>query len=89
MQQFSGKGVYGAIAIGNAHILKKPRAHINKVQISDARAELARFERAKNDALEQLSDIYERALGEVGKTNAQIFEIHMMMLEDEDYDLQF
>ena len=56
------------------------------VQVEDTEAEKARVEAAKTAACEQLQAIYEKALKEVGETNAQIFEIHMMMLEDEDYN---
>ncbi|MBE7043217.1 MAG: phosphoenolpyruvate--protein phosphotransferase, partial [Ruminococcaceae bacterium] len=48
--------------------------------------EIKRFEDAKQKTIEQLEKIYQKALIEVGETNAQIFEIHIMMLEDEDYN---
>ena len=86
MTVFSGKGVYGAIAIGKLSIFKKNDTTIKRMHVEDTEAEKARVEAAKTAACEQLQAIYEKALKEVGETNAQIFEIHMMMLEDEDYN---
>lgn len=86
MEKFSGKGVYGAIAIGNISVYKRQEVSVKRYRVEDLDAEKARVEKAKQLANEQLSEIYEKALKEVGETNAQIFEIHMMMLEDEDYN---
>ena len=86
MTVFKGKGVYGAIALGRISVFKKQDTTIKRVHTEDTEAEKARVEAAKAAAAEQLSKIYEKALKEVGETNAQIFEIHMMMLEDEDYN---
>ena len=87
MLKFTGKGVYGAIAVGRATVFfKRKKTKIRRTDIVDIEAELARVEQAKEKATEQLSEIYEKALREVGETNAQIFEIHMMMLEDDDYN---
>ena len=80
------KGVYGAIAVGKISIFKKQDTVIQRTSVADTEAEKARVEAAKTAASEQLQAIYEKALKEVGETNAQIFEIHMMMLEDEDYN---
>lgn len=86
MREYTGKGVYGAIAVGNISIFKKQDTVIQRTSVADTEAEKARVEAAKTAASEQLQAIYEKALKEVGETNAQIFEIHMMMLEDEDYN---
>ena len=86
MTVFSGKGVYGAIAIGKLSIFKKNDTTIKRMHVEDTEAEKARVEAAKAAACEQWQAIYEKALKEVGETNAQIFEIHIMMLEDEDYN---
>ena len=86
MKKFQGKGVYGAIAIGVVSVFKRQEASVRRTHISDAAAELERVENAKTKALEQLSAIHEKALKEVGETHAQIFEIHMMMIEDDDYN---
>ena len=86
MKKYSGKGVYGAIAIGKISVLKKNDAAVTRVHVEDTAAEKARVEKAKQAAAEQLQAIHDKALKEVGETNAQIFEIHIMMLEDEDYN---
>ena len=85
MREYTGKGVYGAIAVGKISIFKKQDTVIQRTSVTDTEAEKARVEAAKTASSEQLQAIYEKALKEVGETNAQIFEIHMMMLEDEDY----
>ena len=85
MKKFTGKGVYGAIAMGKISVFQKQDTLIQRTSVKDTEAEKARVEAAKAAAAEQLQAIYEKALKEVGETNAQIFEIHMMMLEDDDY----
>lgn len=86
MTKYSGKGVYGAVAIGKISVFRKNDVTVTRRHIEDADAEKARVAKAKEAAAAQLQSIYEKALKEVGETNAQIFEIHMMMLEDEDYN---
>lgn len=86
MKKYSGKGVYGAVAIGKISVFRKNDAAVTRTHVSDTAAEKARVAKAKETAAAQLQSIYEKALKEVGETNAQIFEIHMMMLEDEDYN---
>ena len=86
MKVFKGKGVYGAVAIGNASLFKRNEVPVKRVSITDVEAEKERVDKAKEYSLKQLRDIYDKALKEVGETNAQIFEIHMMMLEDDDYN---
>jgi len=85
MLKFQGKGVYGAIAAGKVLMFRRQETQVRRVH-SDPALELERLGNAKAKASEQLSAIYEKALVEVGETNAQIFEIHMMMLEDDDYN---
>ena len=86
MVVYRGKGVYGAVAIGKASIFKRQAAEVRRVRISDPAAEITRVEDAKALAVEQLTAIHEKALKEVGEANAEIFEIHIMMLGDEDYN---
>lgn len=86
MTTFSGKGVYGAFAIGKISVFRRQDIQVKRTRIEDAQAELQRLESAKAAAVLQLSEIYEKALREVGEANARIFEIHMMMIEDEDYN---
>ena len=86
MEKFQGKGVYGAIAIGKILFFKRQDIQVKRIKIEDTNAEIARLEAAKEMAIMQLQEIYEKALKEVGEANAQIFEIHMMMVEDDDYN---
>lgn len=86
MRIFKGKGVFGAVAIGNISIFKKRDADVRRIHIDDTETEKKRFEDAKTASLKQLEEIYEKALKEVGEANAQIFDIHMMMLDDDDYN---
>ena len=85
MQRFSGKGVYGAVAVGAAKVLRRQQTSVNRIHIDDPERELQRVKTAKEKATAQLIEIYKKALEEVGEDHAQIFEIHMMMLDDEDY----
>lgn len=86
MTKFIGRGVYGAVAIGKISIFERESPNVNRVEIADADAEIARFELAKAKAVSELRKIYDKALREVGEANARIFEIHVMMIEDEDYN---
>ncbi len=86
MKKFTGKGVYHAIAIGKAFLFKRNDVQVKRQKTDNTSTELSRFEEAKQTALAQLQDIYDKALTEVGETNAQIFETHMMMIEDDDYN---
>ena len=86
MTTLKGKGVYGAIALGKISVFMRKEAAVKRTHIDDIAAEKERLEAAKEKATEQLQAIYDKALKEVGEANAQIFEIHMMMIEDEDYN---
>lgn len=86
MTRYKGKGVYGAVAVGKIKVYKRRDIRVKRVRTDESAAEIKRLEAAKKQAIEQLSAVYERALVEVGEANAQIFEIHMMMVEDEDYN---
>ena len=85
MEKYIGKSVYKGTAIGPINVLKKRDGLVKRQHIEDAAAELQRLEEAKERTLEQLGALYEKALQEVGEVNAQIFEVHQMMLEDDDY----
>ena len=86
MVKYQGKGVYGAVATGKISVFKRQDIQVKRVKISDTDAEMKRLQAAKELAVSQLQEIYEKALVEVGETNAQIFEIHIMMVEDDDYN---
>ena len=86
MKKYMGKGVYSAIAIGRISVFKKKDLSVKRMRCEDTETEKKRVENAKNLAKEQIGTLYEKALKEVGEANARIFEIHMMMLDDEDYN---
>ncbi len=86
MIKLNGKGVYGAVALGNISVFKRKEASVKRRHIDDVAAEKERLNGAKEQAISELNDIYEKALKEVGEANAQIFEIHMMMIDDDDYN---
>lgn len=86
MKKYQGKGVYGAVAIGRILLFKKSDAEVKRIHVDDKDNEKTRFEQAKSLALQQLQEIYDKALKEVGEANAAIFEIHQMMLDDDDYN---
>ncbi len=85
MTKYNGKSVYGGIAVGKIHLMTKKEHPIVRHRVEDCAGELRRFEEARVKAQSQLAGLYEKAVKEVGEANAAIFEIHQMMLEDDDY----
>lgn len=85
MNVTTGTSIFKGIAIGRLRICRKETAEASPTSTLTPQAEFARFQTAQKAAQEQLGQLYEKALGEVGEDNAAIFEIHQMMLEDEDY----
>ena len=85
MVTIQGKGVYGAIAVGQLSFFQRSEICVKRERVTDTDHELVRLQRAKEAAKQELSALYEKAILEIGETNAQIFEIHKMMLDDLDY----
>lgn len=85
MQCFQGKSVYKGIVMGPVVVLKKNDYQVKRTRIDDADAEIARTMQAVEQAKEQLQKLYDKAILEVGEASAAIFEVHQMMLEDDDY----
>ena len=85
MQVATGKSILNGIAIGPLRIYKKAETQTSQLSSLTPEEEFARFDAARVKAQEQLAGLYDKALDEVGEDNAAIFEIHQMMLEDEDY----
>ena len=83
---YRGKSVFGGIAIGRISVYKKGARQVKRVKIENPDVEMARFREARDEAAAELQGLYEKALREVGEANAAIFEIHQMMLEDDDYN---
>ena len=85
MQCFQGKSVYKGIAMGPIVVLKKNDYQVKRTRIEDAEAEVNRVDEAVKASQQQLQKLYDKAVKEVGEASAAIFEVHQMMLEDEDY----
>ena len=85
MQVGTGKSVLNGIAIGKLKIYKKKDTAISAAEVADTAAEVARFEEAQQKAIEQQTALYEKALAEAGEDIAEVFNIHAMMLEDDDF----
>lgn len=85
MQCFQGKSVYKGIAMGPIVVLKKNDYQVKRIRIEDTEAEVKRVDEALKASQEQLQKLYDKAVREVGEASAAIFEVHQMMLEDEDY----
>lgn len=81
-----GKGVFGAIAIGKILFFKRKDVKVTRVKVIDTDSEVERFIEAKKETLNQLDNLYNKALSEVGEANAQIFDVHKLMIEDADYN---
>lgn len=85
MKVLEGKSVFSGIAIGKISILQKMDTSVKRVHIDNPAAEIARVAEAREKAVEQLQKLYDKALQEVGESGAAIFEVHQMMLDDDDY----
>ncbi len=86
MKVIKGKSVFGAIAIGKLAFIKKKDSKVIRCKAEDVLVEIERFNKAKKISIEQLDCLYEKALREVGEVSATIFEVHKMMIEDDDYN---
>ena len=86
MEKFAGKSIFRKVAIGKIFFYEKNTAVVKRTKIEDAKTELDRFEHAKETAKAQLQNLYEKALQEVGDSGTAIFEVHMMMIDDLDYN---
>ncbi|MBP1755229.1 MAG: phosphoenolpyruvate-protein phosphotransferase [Firmicutes bacterium] len=85
MQKYNGKSVFGGIAIGKTLIFRKNENQVRRKHITNTEAEILRVDEAREKAKEELQELYEKAVIEVGEQNAMIFEVHQMMLDDQDY----
>lgn len=85
MQCFQGKSVYKGIAMGPIVVLKKDDYQVKRTRIEDPETEVKRVDAALEKSKEQLQKLYDKAVKEVGEASAAIFEVHQMMLEDDDY----
>ena len=84
-KEYSGKPVFGGIAIGRITIYRRKDSVVKREKVTDVEAEVQRYHKASDDAKEQLQKLHDKALKEVGEANAAVFEVHQMMLDDLDY----
>lgn len=85
MNTYIGKSIFNGIAIGKILVYQKEDQTVVCAKVQDVEAEIARYEAASQEAVQQLNALYEKAVEEVGEMNASVFEVHAMMLEDDDY----
>lgn len=85
MEEYSGKSVFRKISIGKIFYYEKKQVVIKREKVEDTEAEITRFIEAKKIAVEQLEMLFQKAQKEVGECGAAVFEVHKMMLEDDDY----
>ena len=85
MEKYTGKSIFKGIAIGKILFYQKGEQPVKRMKIEDTAEQIKRYEDARAKAAEQLQGLYEKALKEVGEANAAVFEVHQMMLEDDDY----
>lgn len=86
MEERIGKKIFNGVAIGRIKFYAKAENKVVRTKVDDVDAEIARYEEAREMAIRQLNALYEKALVEVGEANAEIFNVHAMMLEDDDYN---
>lgn len=85
MENIVGKSIIKGIAIGKILFYRKGEQQVKRYKVEDAEAEKKRYEKAKEEAVRQLNELYHKAVKEVGEVNAGVFEVHAMMVEDGDY----
>ncbi len=85
MERYTGKSVLKGIAIGRIYWYRKQHYQVVRTEVPDKEAEKRRFADAVETAKVQLAALYEETLTRVGEDHAMIFDIHKMMLEDDDY----
>lgn len=85
MKEYKGKSVFGGIAIGRIKVYNKSEQQVKRVHVDDTEHEKKRYYAAVDKAARQLQELYDKAVKEVGEANAAIFEMHQIMLTDDDY----
>ncbi len=85
MLKLSGKSVYKGVVLGPVTVFRPQDQLVKRTKIEDPQSEILRLQEAVVHAQEQLKKLYDKAVKEVGEASAAIFEVHQMMLEDEDY----
>lgn len=86
MTTYQGKSILKGIAIGEIFFYQKEEKEIKRYKPENLEAEQKRYEKARDEAIGQLGELYKKACQEVGEVNAAVFEVHAMMLEDDDFN---
>lgn len=86
MTTYQGKSILKGIAIGEIFFYQKEEKEIKRYKPENLEAEQKRYEKARDEAISQLGELYKKACQEVGEVNAAVFEVHAMMLEDDDFN---
>ena len=82
---YEGKAVFEGVAIGKISVYAKNEQSVKRIKVDDTAAEIDRYAKAREKAIDQLKALYEKAVKEVGEASAEIFEAHQLMVDDEDY----
>lgn len=82
---YEGKAVFEGVAIGKISVYAKNEQSVKRIKVDDTAAEIERYAKAREKAIDQLKALYEKAVKEVGEASAEIFEAHQLMVDDEDY----
>ena len=85
-EKYTGKSIFKGVAIGRIMIYGKKEQPVKREKIEDTDAEVRRYEAAKEKAIADLGELYEDAVKKVGKDNAEIFNVHAMLLQDDDFN---
>jgi len=85
MERYSGKTVYSSIAMGPVFVIRAAEEEVRRIHTEDSAGEMARVEAACEEAKQQLRVLYDKAMGSVGEAGAALFEVHQMMIDDEDF----
>lgn len=85
-EKYTGKSIFKGVAIGRIMIYGKKEQPVKREKIKDTDAEVRRYEAAKEKAIADLGELYEDAVKKVGKDNAEIFNVHAMLLQDDDFN---
>lgn len=86
MEKFEGTSILEEIAIGKIHYYSKEKQVVQRNHVDNTEAELRRYEAAKEKALRQLHELYEKARKEAGEDSAAVFDVYAMILEGDQFD---
>ena len=80
-----GIGVSKGIGLGKTFIIKQKKAEVEKKTIKNYKEEIRRLEEARQKARRQLEELQRYTQKNIGEDESLIFEVHQMMLQDEDF----